>query len=200
MDLPVISDEVFADYAWPGDFPDLISVHTAEPGPNLRFALGGLSKASAMPGMKLGFIRVSGPDALVQSAQDRMELILDTYLSVAAPIQHAARALLELGGTARCRILKRCHANYQALGGRVKGTALSRLSSEGGWNAVLRLPAVLDDEQWALALLERGVWLQPGYFYDFAAGAFVVVSLLTEPKILMSAMDSVLMEVTHRCP
>ena len=199
LDLPVISDEVFADYGWPGDCPWLISVHGAEAGPNLRFALGGLSKACAMPGMKLGFIRVSGPDALVQSAQDRMELILDTYLSVAAPVQHAARPLLELGGAARSRILERCHENYQALGARVEGTAVSRLLSEGGWNAVLRLPAVLDDEQWALAFLDRGIRVQPGYFYDFSAGAYVVVSLLTEPTILMTAVDSLLREVKHRC-
>ena len=54
------------------------------------------------------------------------------------------------------------------------------LHAEGGWYAVLRLPGVLDDEEWALDLLEHtDVLVQPGYFYDFETGPYVVLSLLT---------------------
>jgi alanine-synthesizing transaminase len=35
-----------------------------------------------------------------------------------------------------------------------------------------------------LALLERGVLVQPGYFYDFAHDGYLVVSLLTPPQEL----------------
>jgi aspartate/methionine/tyrosine aminotransferase len=53
-----------------------------------------------------------------------------------------------------------------------------RLEVEGGWYAVLRIPAFQPDEQTVLALLERGVWVQPGYFFGMAESGWLVVSLL----------------------
>jgi aspartate/methionine/tyrosine aminotransferase len=53
-----------------------------------------------------------------------------------------------------------------------------RLEVEGGWYAVLRIPALVPDEQTALALLERGVWVHPGYFFGMAESGWLVVSLL----------------------
>ena len=49
---------------------------------------------------------------------------------------------------------------------------------EGGWYAVVRIPALQPDEQTVLALLERGVWLHPGYFFGMAESGWLVVSLL----------------------
>jgi DNA-binding transcriptional MocR family regulator len=56
---------------------------------------------------------------------------------------------------------------------------VSRLEVEGGWYAVLRIPALRPDEQTVLALLERGVWVHPGYFFGMADSGWLVVSLLT---------------------
>src|ERR1019366_1036992 len=53
-----------------------------------------------------------------------------------------------------------------------------RLAVEGGWYAVLRIPALARDEQTVLALLERGVWVHPGYFFGMAESGWLVVSLL----------------------
>jgi hypothetical protein len=53
------------------------------------------------------------------------------------------------------------------------------LGVEGGWYAILRLPATRPEEQWALDLLAAGVLVQPGYFYDFENEPYAVVSLLT---------------------
>ncbi len=56
---------------------------------------------------------------------------------------------------------------------------MTLLAAEGGWTAVLRLPATRSDDEWALALLEQsGVLVQPGWLYDFEGGPFAVVSLL----------------------
>ena len=55
---------------------------------------------------------------------------------------------------------------------------VSRLEVEGGWYAVLRIPALRPDEQTVLALLERGVWVHPGYFFGMADSGWLVVSLL----------------------
>ena len=55
---------------------------------------------------------------------------------------------------------------------------VSRLEVEGGWYAVLRIPALRPDEQTVLALLERGVWVHPGYFFGMEESGWLVVSLL----------------------
>ena len=45
---------------------------------------------------------------------------------------------------------------------------VSRLAVEGGWYAVLRIPATRSDEELALELLEKhDVYLHPGHYYDF---------------------------------
>jgi aspartate/methionine/tyrosine aminotransferase len=55
-----------------------------------------------------------------------------------------------------------------------------RLAIEGGWYAVLRVPALGSDESLAVMLLEQtGVLVQPGHFYNFAGDGYLVVSLIT---------------------
>ncbi len=57
---------------------------------------------------------------------------------------------------------------------------MHRLEVEGGWYAILRVPARGSDEELAIALLnEKNVLVQPGHFYDFAADGYLVVSLIT---------------------
>jgi len=43
---------------------------------------------------------------------------------------------------------------------------------------VLRIPALVPDERTALALLERGIWVHPGYFFGMPESGWLVVSLL----------------------
>jgi len=51
---------------------------------------------------------------------------------------------------------------------------------EGGWNAVIRVPATRSDEELALELLvTRGVYVHPGHFYDFRSEGYLVVSLIS---------------------
>ena len=40
------------------------------------------------------------------------------------------------------------------------------------------LPATRSEEEWTLELLERGVIVHPGRFYDFPFGPLIVVSLI----------------------
>jgi hypothetical protein len=53
-----------------------------------------------------------------------------------------------------------------------------RLEVEGGWYAILRIPALAPDESTVLALLDRGVWVHPGYFFGLPESGWLVVSLL----------------------
>jgi hypothetical protein len=53
------------------------------------------------------------------------------------------------------------------------------LDVEGGWSAILHVPATRSEDEWVLALAEQdGVLVHPGYFFDFPREAYLVLSLL----------------------
>jgi alanine-synthesizing transaminase len=146
----------------------------------LAFSLSGLSKVSGLPQLKLGWIAAGGPGA--GEAVRRLELIADTYLSVSAPVQLAAPELLAARGPFQRAVDSRLAANRATLAAaRGPGAAWDLMRSEGGWSQVLSVPRWRSEEEWALALLEAGVLVHPGYFFDFPAGAHLVASLLPEP-------------------
>jgi aspartate/methionine/tyrosine aminotransferase len=61
--------------------------------------------------------------------------------------------------------------------------ASSRLTVEGGWCAVLRVPVMRSDEDLAIELLTtKGVSVHPGHFYEFASDGYLVVSLMTPER------------------
>ncbi len=168
--IPIISDEVFHEYAF------------TEPAPSIgTFTLGGLSKSCGLPHFKLGWIRVRDPEAI-----PALELIADNFLSVATPVQVALPDLLRIGAGIRERIRERTRTSLRALRDALAGKPHAQLlEPEGGWTAVVRVPATTTDEDFALnALQERGVLVQPGYFFDFDRDGYFVVSLLTEPEIM----------------
>ncbi|MCC6996918.1 MAG: pyridoxal phosphate-dependent aminotransferase [Deltaproteobacteria bacterium] len=182
-ELALIADEVFADYDLPGGRPgpDLLAAHDDV----LTFSLGGLSKGAGLPQLKLGWIICAGPAAARAEAQARLALIADSYLAVATPVQHAAPALLALAPALRDAIRARTQGNRAWLARACAGTACTLLAADGGWSAVLRVPvdgpAGTTEERLALELVQDGVLVHPGYFFDFASEAFLVVSLLPAP-------------------
>lgn len=180
--LALIADEVFADFPL-SPAADAVIAMAGRPSPALTFSLGGLSKASGLPQMKLGWIAASGPRDLVKPALTNLELVADTYLSVSTPVQLALGQLLELGAEIRHAIHERVQRNRQALASRIDAhSPCTLLPAEAGWSAILRVPEIMSDEEWALHLVrEHGVLVQPGYFFDLRLGATLVVSLLTPP-------------------
>jgi hypothetical protein len=205
--LPVIADEVFLDYpaeAGAGPAPAggpppgrAVSIlpGRGEAAPEIPvFALGGLSKSCGLPHLKLGWIAVAGPPGTAAAAVERLELVADTYLSVATPVQRAAARLLDLGEGVRASIRARLAGNRETLRRLAgPGSACRVLESDGGWYAVLRVPAVRPEEELVLELLERdGVLVHPGYFFDFSAEAFLILSLLPPPAEFDAALARVL--------
>lgn len=174
--LALIVDEVFA--AYPLGCADVVA--PAADGV-LTFRLNGLSKLVGLPQAKLGWIAVSGPDAQVSAALEALEVIADTYLSVSTPVQAALPRLLQEGEAVRRQIQERLRANLEAIASRVRGSAIDVRSPDGGWSVVLRVPTIGGPDDLALALLERGVLVHPGYFYDLPHDGYLVVSLLAEP-------------------
>ena len=188
--MALIVDEVFADYPLPdGRITRWGDRHDA-----LTFRLGGLSKAVGLPQLKLGWMVVQGPEPLVKASLERLELICDTYLSVGTPVQVAVEALLESGGRIREQIRARTSSNYDALRRLAEARPeVDVLNADGGWSAVLRVPSTRGEEELGLDLLERdGVLVHPGYFFDFPHEAFIVVSLLPEPRQFADGIERVL--------
>jgi len=178
--VAIISDEVFGDFAWDGresGLPSLIGERRA-----LTFVLSGLSKVCGLPQMKLGWIACSGPDRERDAALEGLEWIADLFLTVGSAVQGALPELLDTRHPFRARVLDRIAANRRRLEVAVaRAPDITPLAAEGGWVAVLRLPERRTEEAWALALLDRGVIVHPGHFYDFERGAHAVVSLIVEP-------------------
>ena len=181
-DLALIVDEVFAPYPLAGGTPGPSVLE--RPGEALAFSLGGLSKSVGLPQLKLGWIVAAGPRQLVDRALARLELICDTYLSVATPVQMAAGDLLAGGAAITARIAERVRGNHFTLQRLVaRHPAVQLLPVDGGWYAVVRIPATRPEEAVVLDLLEREqVLVHPGYFFDFPREAYLVVSLLPEPR------------------
>lgn len=189
LGLPLVSDEVFGEYGFERDARRATSV--LEGSAPLLVALDGLSKAAALPQLKLAWMTLGGEPARVREATARLELIADTFLSASTPIQRALPALLATRATAADAIRARARTNLVSLRAALHGSAATLLAVEGGWYAVLRLPATRTDEDWALALVEHGVLVQPGYFFDFDGGSYVVVSLLTEERTFAAGVQAI---------
>jgi alanine-synthesizing transaminase len=197
-DIPLVVDEVFADYAFAAPVEAVRTVAAAPAPRALTFTLGGLSKSAGLPQMKLGWMALLGPEHLVQAARARLELVADTYLSVNTPVLAALPALLAIGAQRRAEIGARVQENRRRLSAAVGGTGAVRLlPGEGGWSAILRLPSTRSDEDWAVALLEEdGVLVQPGYFFDLEGlGSTLVLSLLVPPADLEEGVRRLLQRV-----
>lgn len=185
--LSLIVDEVFLDYGF-GDGSvggEAQSFARGIEGVPV-YVVSGLSKIAGLPQMKAAWIVATGPER--EETLARLEVIADTFLSMNAPVQWALPKWL--GGPAPIwpaiqeQIRRRVAANLAELDrglavDRLEAVkAIQRLKVEGGWYAVLRIPAIQSDELTVLALLEGGVWVHPGYFFGMPESGWLVVSLL----------------------
>jgi hypothetical protein len=191
----IIADEVFADYGF-GPDAERVATH-AQNSAALTFTLSGISKISALPQMKLGWVVVNGPPDLQREAQARLEVIADTYLSVSAPVALATPHWLAHRHAIQGQILQRVQANLRKLNELLTpGMPVSRLRVEGGWYAILRVPSTRSDEDWAAELLtETGVFVHPGHFYDFPSEGFLVLSLLPTQDVFEDALGKVISRI-----
>ncbi len=180
--LALLSDEVFADAA-PRGAPSALAAERC-----LAFHLSGLSKVCGLPQLKVGWLAAAGPAALVRAALERLEVIADTYLSVSGPSQRALAALLPARACFLGPLRARLAANRAALAARAGG-AFDLLRSAGGWSAVLRIGETVDEEALCLALLDDGVAVQPGFFFDFARNGHLVLSLLPMPDAFAAGIE-----------
>ena len=175
--MAIIADEVFLDFSLQQKRAAGFCANAGA----ITFTMSGLSKIAGLPQMKLAWLIASGPEQEKREALDRLEIIADTYLSMNAPVQLATPALLSQRYSFQQQLMARVRTNLAEFDRQIAGQKhCARLEVEGGWYAVLRIPATRSDEDLALDLLERqGVYVHPGHFYDFSQDGYLIVSLIT---------------------
>jgi alanine-synthesizing transaminase len=187
-DLALIVDEVFSDFIT-NAAPDRIrtAVNRCEA---LTFVLNGLSKMVGLPQLKLAWIVVGGIAGPAGKASARLEMMLDFYLSVATPVQHATAKLLERRAAIQGQVFDRISENSRVLAEQIARISNARvLLRQGGWYAIIEFRDEVSDEDRVLQLLEHeNTLVHPGYFYDFQREGFVVVSLLPRVETFRSGI------------
>ncbi|WP_420796679.1 pyridoxal phosphate-dependent aminotransferase [Bifidobacterium biavatii] len=180
--VAIIADEVFYDYTLE---PFAGNARLAGERRVLTFALDGFSKMLAAPHAKVGWIQVSGPADDVTEAQRRLDVIADDYLPMSDIIARDIPALLDAAGSQTDRVRARVRGNLATLHRLLDADEhglVSVLRAEGGWNVLLRVPSVIDENELVLAMIERhGLSGQPGYFFDMTSNGYLAISLLPEP-------------------
>ena len=187
----IVADEVFAEYALEAQAPATEIAHDTGV---LSFTLGGASKSLGLPQVKLAWMIVGGPRQERDEALSALELIADTFLSVNTPIQVAAPELFRRSSVIREAIHQRAARNLAAGRGVARAyPACEMLPVEGGWSAVVRVPATRGEEALVVELVEREqILVHPGFFFEFPHEAFVVVSLLPAEDLFAEAFERLL--------
>jgi aspartate/methionine/tyrosine aminotransferase len=194
QNLALIVDEVFLDYPHDGAPRGSFALNNDV----LTFTLSGLSKVSGLPQMKVAWIVSSGPPADSRPALARLDVIADTYLSMNAPLQFATPALLDQRRNIQPLLLDRVRTNLQELDRHLaRHSTCTRLAVDGGWYAILRVPATQSDEDLAIELLRKvSVLVHPGHFYDFPTDGYLVVSLITPQEVFREGAKRVFEELS----
>jgi aspartate/methionine/tyrosine aminotransferase len=174
--LPIISDEVFSRFIF--DMETFPAVATT--GAPLVFTLNGLSKLFALPGMKIGWMAVSGDEDLVRKSMAALELMSDTFLPVNEIAQFAVPEIFNRG--------QKFLTGYKDWVSRCRDAALTGLKgisfTPPRGSFYFTIPIQHDEEKAAARLLEKhGILVHPGYFYDIRPD-HLVMTFIDDPDAL----------------
>jgi alanine-synthesizing transaminase len=173
----IIADEVFQPYSLSPDVHRATILAPRSSG--MLFSLNGISKLLGLPQLKLSWIVVNGNPQQTGEALGRLDIIADTFLSVNTPIQAAIPDLLSYASDIGHQIRLRIQTNYKLLQNIFSHSSTSVFQAEGGWYAILRLPQILSDDQWAENILtSQNIIVQPGHYYGIEQKSCIVLSLL----------------------
>jgi alanine-synthesizing transaminase len=189
--VPVIVDEVFGAFPFAED--ERRAGSFAGTNSTLTFTVNGLSKILGLPQLKLAWIVVSGPADECDNAVQRLEVIADTYLSVGTIAQQSLPHLLNDPEEMTEKILARTRSNYEFLKTVcAAGSSATLFRCEGGWNAILRLPASRSDDEWASMFLQKcGVVTHPGHLFDLGPKSCIILSLLPRPMVFSEGIKRI---------
>ena len=184
--LAIISDEVFSPFLF-GQKALPRPAHTTAP---LVITLNGFSKMLALPGLKIGWMAITGDPALVKKTVRALDMISDTFLPVNEASQFAVPALLRQSAAFRSSYASKIRTNMELATTLLKEQntvpGISFIQPEGGFFLTLKVDQ--DEDELVLKLLkEHHVLVHPGYFYDMDA-QHLVMSFVNKPTILRKAL------------
>ena len=187
--LPIISDEVFSEFLFDLDsFPRV--AETAAP---LVFTLNGFSKMFALPGMKIGWMAITGDETLVKKSIAALDLISDTFLPVNEIAQFAVPAIFQ-----RSEEFMRHYKSWvlQCRNAAVDGLkTMTFVPPHGGF--YITLPIATDEEAAASRLLQTDrILVHPGYFYDIAP-EHLVMTFIDDPALVKNHFETIARAVSH---
>ncbi len=171
--LPIIVDEVFAEFLFEQDSLPRVAATKAP----LVFTLNGFSKTFALPGLKLGWIAVSGDESLVKRSLAVLEMISDTFLPVSEIAQFAVPEIFENGKKFLkeyvARVAQLCQIGLDSF----SGNAL--VPPQGGFYLTLKIET--EEDELALRLLKKEkILVHPGHFYEID-GNHLVMTFIGDP-------------------
>jgi aspartate/methionine/tyrosine aminotransferase len=187
-DLPIIADEVFSDFI----FEKEILPRPATTEAPLVFTLNGLSKSYALPGIKLGWIGVSGDEWQVKRAMSALEILSDTFLPVSEISQFALPRIFQEGNHFQK------HFKEWLLGGRNLSAEILQnvpfIAPEGGFYATV--PVKKDEEELSKRILAvEKILLHPGHFYEME-GNHLVFTFVQKHRDLKDCLEKLLPFIT----
>lgn len=196
--LTLIADEVFFNFSLPAA-PQSRARLAGSP-EILTFALDGLSKNLCAPGAKVAWLEVSGPEALVEEAKVRLDIIADAFLPFSDILAAHLPGFLEKIPSQLEGTRGRCAANLATLQDLVEedpASPVTVMEPQGGWNVLLRFPSHIDEDGLVEKLLnDFGIYCQPGYFFDLPFSGTISLSLLLEPDSFRKNAAKVLRTIT----
>ncbi len=190
--LPLIVDEVFADYLdVPAAMRSRLRSSFASSNTALTFVMSGLSKVACCPGAKLAWTIVNGPAPWRTVALERLSVVADTFLSVGSAVQAALPQLLAQSDAVHVELNARLAVNRASLNRACEQTqgAVRVLPSHGGWSAILELPRIVTEAEWQARFSAEGVKVSSGALFDIPGGRSLVLSLIVEPTLFREAMQ-----------
>jgi len=187
-DLAIISDEVFSEFLLGSE----CLPRPAASGAPLVFTLNGFSKMFALPGLKFGWMAVTGEPHRVSQALRSLELISDTFLPVNEMVQAAAPEIFRCGQAITKEFAQRIRECWDLTESFLtRSRHISCVRPDGGFYVTLKLEG-LPEERAAEALLKDDhVLVHPGYFYDMTPD-HLVLCFVQKPEVLRDAIPALL--------
>jgi alanine-synthesizing transaminase len=181
--LAIISDEVFSEFLF-GEHALPRPMDCAAP---LVFTLNGFSKMFALPGLKFGWMAVSGDSDKVSQSLRALELMSDTFLPVNEIIQACAPEIFRRGEETRVHFAQRIRACWETAENFLAHSRnCSYIKPGGGFYVTLQI-GDLDEGKVAEEILrENHMLIHPGYFYDMNPN-HLVLSFVQNPETIRAS-------------
>jgi aspartate/methionine/tyrosine aminotransferase len=142
----------------------------------------------ALPGVKFGWMAVSGEPVRVREALRSLELISDTFLPVNEIIQASAPEIFEHGQSIKLEFAKRIRECWKlAENALASNRHIHYINPGGGFYVTLRLEN-LDEEQAAEAILREDLLWCIRLFYDIAPN-HLILSFVQKPETIEIALN-----------